>query len=133
MINDYNPSPYIAEYFSLYYRPVNVYPLDRTTTQVDSLYGEAKDRVYTTPITIPIYFRFDVDEKTLTKFGIDRKEDLFVVISYALVQNAGWDPQPGDRVEIDGEHFEITFLKPQYDFNGSVYLYVGTAKRWQSG
>lgn len=134
MISDYDPSSYLAEYFSLYYVPVNVYPLDRTATQADSLYGEAKNRAYATqPTTIPIYFRFDVDEKTLTKFGIDRKEDLFVAISPVLAKDVGWVPAVGDRIEINGEVFELTFLKPQYALDGNVYLYVGAAKRWQSG
>ena len=134
MIEDYNPSAYVAESFSLFYRPVNVYPLDLSATQTDTLYGESKERVYPdTPVQVPIYFRFDIDEKTLTKFGIDRREDLFIGISKVLAQQAGWAPKIGDLVEIDGVRFEITTLKPQRAINGETYILVGTAKRWQSG
>ena len=133
MISDYSPSLQIAEYFSLYYKPVKVEVLDGNTS-VDPLYGEAKDRVYALlPSYVPLYFRFDADEKTLTRFGIDRKEDLFIAISPALAQDAGWVPKVGDRIEVNGELFEITLLKPQHAFDGNVYLLVGSAKRWQSG
>ncbi len=134
MIEDYNPDPYVAESFSLFYRLVNVYPLDSNATQIDALYGESKGRVYpSTPVQVPLYYRFDIDEKTLTKFGIDRKEDLFIGISKSLAQQSGWTPKIGDLVEIGGERFEITTLKPQRAMNGEVYILVGTAKRWQSG
>ena len=134
MIEDYNPDPYVVESFSLFYKPVNVYPLDLNATQTDTLYGESKGRVYpTTPVQVPIYYRFDVDEKALTKFGIDRKEDLFIGISVSVANQAGWTPKIGDIVEVGSEKFEITTLKPQRAMNGKVYILVGTAKRWQSG
>lgn len=92
--------------------------------QLDDLYGEVPpggSRIFASPVTMPIYFKLNPDDVTLTRYGFDAPQDVIIVFSIAVLEDLGVDytdplqgPKVGDLVDFLVRGIEVEY---QYRIN----------------
>ncbi len=123
-----------GELFRLYFERVRVKTLDRSSTSVDNLYGESKERVYKNPVEIDAFVVRNPAEELLTKFGIDERRELLITFSKPLLDEMNLTVSIGDRVVLrGGEEYEILSITSDrgdyFGNTGKAVQIIATAKR----
>ena len=122
------------ELFRLYFEKVGVKTLDRSSTSVDKLYRESKERVYRNPVEVDAFVVRNPAEELLSKFGIDERRELLVTFSKPLLDEMNLTVSIGDRVVLSsGEEYEILSVSSErgdyFGNTGKAVQIIVTAKR----
>lgn len=92
---------------TLFLREIEVGIINRDTTAVDTLYGEAKNIEFQT-YKIRALVEIMPKKAKLIKFGLDEDRDLLVYVDVGTLQKSGEiQPQIGDYLLIEGERYKI--------------------------
>lgn len=97
----------MAEVADLFLREVELRLINRTRTQVESLYTESKNIKYDSFIC-RAQVELTPKKAKLTKFGLDENRELIVYIEAAvLIRDGIRTPSQGDVIVVEGEQYEI--------------------------
>lgn len=123
---DINWTSYVEESFRLYYPIITLHSLNSTSPS-DNLYGEEKNKTYTT-YTFPAFIRVNPDEKLLTKFGYDTQQDIFIAVPISILNTVGIEIKIGDKVEFKGKTYKLTTVKEKQENDWKDYIITAVGK-----
>jgi len=89
--------------------PSKLYRLDFDRTDIDDLHGEAQTRYYRPPIVVYGDYEDVSFESTLTRFGIDERQEIDMTFNYTyLLRDCGGQINEGDLIQTyDGRLWEV--------------------------
>ena len=93
----------------------------------DALYGEEKNKAYRT-YTFPAFIRVNPSEETLTKFGYDRNQDVFIAVPKSVLSAIGITLKLGDLVEFKNSTYKLTAVKLKQDNDWKDYIITAVGK-----
>lgn len=114
------------EVSDLFFREIEVFPIDREATVVDSLYGESKNRKFRPSFFVRAQVELTPKKAVLTKFGLDEPRDLMINMDAGVLKRgtgvitkgqiealystaSGGFPVPdvGDILVVQDEKYEV--------------------------
>lgn len=86
---------------------ITYYAISKEFTR-ENLYGEAKEKIFSSPVEIKAIVRWKDQEIKTDKFGQDVSYNIAFYPLLDTLENLNLSPREGDFVEYDSQFFEIT-------------------------
>jgi hypothetical protein len=127
-----------ADIFKRSFPRIQYARLDRKTTVVNRLYLETRQFVFLKPIEMPAYVKVKPAEQELSRFGIDEKRELLLVLSIPILDELGLGANAvtiGDKVIYDRTEYQVlSIVRDSYFVNWNISLeLVCTLNRFRLG
>lgn len=108
------------------------YKIDLESTQ-DSLYGEATEKFYWTPIKLNCLIRRGEQDWNMQEYGVDVNRSTEFAFFKEDIRDINFIMEPGDIIEWSKDYFEVDGIKENQMFLGKDLDYRLNTPTWKFG